>query len=65
MGKIFCLIGKSASGKDTIASQIFSDCPHIKRMVSYTTRPIREKEEEGKEYHFVSNSFFEEKKRYA
>lgn len=63
MGKLFILIGKSASGKDTLMSQVLSACPHIKRLASYTTRPKREKEEDGREYFFVSDSFFEEKKK--
>ena len=54
MGKIFCLIGKSASGKDTIYHKILSDeSLHLKTNVMYTTRPIREKEKEGVDYHFV------------
>lgn len=63
MGKIFILVGKSASGKDTLMKQVLADCPHIKRMVSYTTRPMRDGEENGREYFFVTNSCFEEKRR--
>ena len=63
MGKLFVLIGKSASGKDFLMSQILIDCPHIKRLASYTTRPPRKGEENGREYFFVSDSFFEEKRR--
>ena len=62
MGKLFVLMGKSASGKDTLMTQLLSGCPHIKRVISYTTRPQRENEKNGNEYHFVSDSFFEEKK---
>ena len=29
MGKIFCFMGKSASGKDTIFNQVAEDCPNI------------------------------------
>lgn len=55
MGKIFYLMGKSASGKDTIYSRLMSDqglrlCP----IVMYTTRPPRFGEQEGKQYHFVT-----------
>lgn len=63
MGKLFVLIGKSASGKDTVMRHILADCPHIKKMVSYTTRPMRDGEENGREYHFVSEAFFEKKRR--
>ena len=55
MGKIFCLMGKSSSGKDTIYKRLMEDEElGLNRMVPYTTRPIREGEKEGVEYHFVS-----------
>ena len=55
MGKIFCLMGKSATGKDTIYRELFSrEELHIKRIVPYTTRPIREGETDGEEYVFCS-----------
>lgn len=54
MGKIFCLMGKSSSGKDTLYKKLMEDeSLGLKRMVPYTTRPIREGEQEGVEYHFV------------
>ena len=51
----FCIMGKSASGKDTIFKRLVQDeslC--LKTIVSYTTRPMREGEKDGEEYHFVS-----------
>lgn len=63
MGKLFVLVGKSAAGKDYLMNKILLDCPHIKRLMSYTTRPKRKGEKDGKEYFFVSDSFFEEKKK--
>ena len=54
MGKIFCLMGKSSTGKDTIYKRLLEDPDlELKRMVPYTTRPIREGEQEGVEYHFT------------
>lgn len=55
MGKIFCIIGKSSSGKDTIYKRILErdDLP-LKQIVSYTTRPIREGEVNGIEYFFCT-----------
>lgn len=54
MGKIFCLMGKSSSGKDTIYKKLMEDEKlHLNRIVPYTTRPVREGEREGVEYHFV------------
>ena len=46
-------MGKSASGKDTIFKQIKERMPNLKTIVIYTTRPIREGEQEGVEYYFV------------
>lgn len=53
MGKIFYLMGKSASGKDSIYKQLRSLCPELKSIVLYTTRPMRDGEQEGVEYHFI------------
>ncbi|MCR5396270.1 MAG: guanylate kinase [Lachnospiraceae bacterium] len=53
MGKIFCLMGKSSCGKDTIYKHLL-DKMDLKRVVLYTTRPIREQEQDGVEYHFCT-----------
>ncbi len=54
MGKIFCLMGKSASGKDTIYRQLLlSEDLKLNKIVPYTTRPIREREKNGVQYYFV------------
>lgn len=51
-------MGKSSSGKDTIFRIISKDMPNLKKIVPYTTRPIREGETEGIEYHFVTDENF-------
>lgn len=57
MGKIFCVMGKSATGKDTIYQKLLNESPlELKRIIPYTTRPIREGEEEGREYHFCTEA---------
>lgn len=57
MSKIFCLMGKSSSGKDTIYRMLFENpALNLKSIVPYTTRPIRYGEQEGKEYHFVDEA---------
>jgi Guanylate kinase len=61
MGKIFYLMGKSASGKDTIYKRLLEECPKLCPLITYTTRPIRDGETQGIEYHFVSQ---EELKRF-
>ena len=54
MGHIFCLMGKSASGKDTVFSRLINDNKlSLERMVPYTTRPMRSGEKDGVEYHFT------------
>ncbi len=55
MGKIFCLMGKSSSGKDTIYKMLSEqgEIPFSK-IIPYTTRPMRQGEQEGVEYHFTS-----------
>ena len=55
MGKIFYLMGKSASGKDTIYKKVKEQMPELKPIVIYTTRPIREGEREGVEYFFADD----------
>ncbi len=60
MGKLFCMMGKSASGKDTIYKHLVADVSlGLKTVIPYTTRPIREGEAEGVEYWFVDETQFE------
>lgn len=54
MAKIFYVMGKSASGKDTIYKNLTERLPQLKQVVLYTTRPIREGEKDGKEYYFTT-----------
>ena len=55
MGYIFYLMGKSASGKDTIYQKLMRDEElMLNPIVLYTTRPIRDGELDGVDYHFVS-----------
>ena len=57
MGKIYCIIGKSSSGKDTIYKKLIQDKDlNLHHIVPYTTRPIREGEKEGIEYHFTDEA---------
>lgn len=51
---IYYLMGKSASGKDTICRALRKARPDWKVLIPYTTRPMRSGEREGAEYHFVS-----------
>ena len=55
MGKICYIMGKSASGKDSVFKELRKRFPAYKEIVPYTTRPIREGETDGVEYHFVDD----------
>lgn len=60
MGKIICLMGKSSTGKDTIYKRLLENRDlKLKKIIPYTTRPIREGEKDGVEYHFVSDAEYE------
>ena len=57
MGKIICIMGKSATGKDTIYKRLLDDKElNLKKMVTYTTRPVREGERPGEEYFFIDEA---------
>ena len=59
MGKIFYIIGPSASGKDSLARALMSRFqPRLKPVIMSTTRPIRSGEVEGEEYHFIDAETF-------
>ena len=55
---IFILIGKSGAGKDTIMRDVMKQNNSLLNPVSYTSRPMRENETDGVDYHFVSNETF-------
>ena len=56
---IIVLLGKSGAGKDAIQNQLVED--GFERIVTCTTRPMREGEVEGKDYFFLSRNEFENK----
>ena len=60
MGKIYYVMGKSCSGKDTIYRRLAERHPGLRAVVPYTTRPIREGERDGVEYFFVDRKKLEE-----
>lgn len=59
-GKIFYVMGKSASGKDTIYKMIQKRLPQLGKVVMYTTRPRRDGEENGREYYFKDRDFLKQ-----
>lgn len=63
MSKIFFVLGKSCSGKDTIFRYLKEKKElNLKTVVGYTTRPMRVGEENGKEYFFVGRDELEKLK---
>lgn len=61
MGKIVCLMGRSSSGKDTIYKKLLTQKQiQLETIVPYTTRPIRDGEKEGVEYHFTDEEGYQE-----
>jgi len=57
MGKIYCICGKSSSGKDTVYKRLLADeSLKLNQLVTYTTRPIREGEVNGREYFFIDEA---------
>lgn len=59
MGKIYYVMGKSASGKDTVFNKILERIPELNKIILYTTRPMREGEQEGVEYYFTTHEIME------
>lgn len=61
MGKIFCIMGKSSSGKDTVFKEVIKDNSlNLKKIIGYTTRPKRIEEIDGVEYNFITNEKVQE-----
>ena len=59
MGRIICLMGKSAAGKDTIYRELAGDGElGLQKIIPYTTRPVREGERNGVEYFFTEEADF-------
>ena len=47
MGRIFYIMGKSATGKDTVFKELLKRRPELTTVVPYTTRPIRVRDRRG------------------
>jgi len=58
---IIALVGEAGSGKDTIMKGVLEKSPHLHEIVSCTTRPPREGEIDGINYHFMSPEVFGDK----
>ncbi len=58
-GKILVLSGPSGCGKSSLISEILKTEKDIYFSISTTTRPIREGEKEGVNYHYITREQFE------
>ena len=56
---LFVVSGPSGTGKDTVVANLLKKHPEIQHTVSATTRPPREGEKDGINYHFMTRTDFE------
>jgi guanylate kinase len=61
-GKLFIVCAPAGAGKTTIVQKALETYPNVVTSSSFTTRPMRNGEEQGKSYHFVSEEDFEKKR---
>lgn len=52
--KVFVLIGPSGVGKSTLMKRLLASSFNSEELISYTTRPMRDQEENMKDYFFIS-----------
>jgi guanylate kinase len=65
-GLIFVISGPSGSGKTTLRDRLLEDKGLRRRLakpISFTTRPKRSKEQNGRDYYFIRQAQFEARKR--
>ena len=59
MSIVYIVSAPSGSGKSTLVNELFKVVKHLDFSISYTTRPPRGSEQNGKEYFFVTKEQFE------
>ena len=59
--KIVAIIGKAGSGKDSLLKNLIKNNKEWNEIISCTTRPPRDNEENGNQYYFLSNEEFAKK----
>jgi guanylate kinase len=59
-GLLYIVSAPSGTGKTTLLKRVMDYFPDIKFSISYTTRPPRPGERDGKDYHFISPQRFQE-----
>ena len=59
MKKLFVFVGDGGSGKTTLIAELVRKHPDkFKKVVTYTSRPMRTDETDGEDYHFLPTSYF-------
>ena len=58
-GDLYVISGPSGAGKSTLIRKVMDRLPGLGFSVSYTTRPPRAGEQEGRDYHFVDEQRFD------
>lgn len=58
-GRLFVIAAPSGAGKTTLVHRLMAANEQLKFSVSYTTRPQRDIETDGKDYNFVNKAAFE------
>jgi guanylate kinase len=61
-GRLFVVTAPSGAGKSSLINALLRDDPSLRLSISYTTRPPRPGERDGREYHFVGRPAFLEMK---
>lgn len=61
MYKVIALIGEAGSGKDTLMQSVLAKTDKLHEVISCTTRPPREGEVNGVNYHFLTGEQFGQK----
>jgi guanylate kinase len=58
-GKVFVITGPSGVGKGTLIAKLLEAVPDLELSISATTRKPREGEEDGRDYHFLTEEEFQ------
>lgn len=58
-GLLYIVSAPSGAGKTTICNRVMAATPHLRQSISFTTRPRREGEQDGIDYHFVDQPAFD------
>lgn len=59
-GNLFVIAAPSGAGKSSLVKALLAGDPGLQVSVSHTTRPPRGQEQNGREYHFVTNEIFDQ-----